>query len=188
MTTLTELFAQARDTPSDINEHVPELARLAGSVSHVTEFGTRAGVSTTALLYGLRQSFARRPHKLVCYEIVPESVHAVYERLAPVKGHVDLNMLIGDTRQVTIEPTGLLFIDTLHTYAQLTAELERHASQAEYMAFHDTATFGQVGEDGSKPGLLAALGEFLDRSPEWEILSETEKNNGLVVLKRTQIS
>ena len=40
----------ARDTPSDINEHIEVLKNLADSVEHVTEMGTRTGVSTRAFL------------------------------------------------------------------------------------------------------------------------------------------
>ena len=40
----------ARDTPSDINEHIEVLKNLADSVKHVTEMGTRTGVSTRAFL------------------------------------------------------------------------------------------------------------------------------------------
>ena len=41
----------ARDTPSDINEHIEVLKNLADSVEHVTEMGTRTGVSTRAVSY-----------------------------------------------------------------------------------------------------------------------------------------
>ena len=40
----------ARDTPSDINEHIEILKSLADEVNHVTEMGTRTGVSTRAFL------------------------------------------------------------------------------------------------------------------------------------------
>ena len=35
---------------SDINEHIPVLTEYANSCEHVTEFGTRTGVSTWAWL------------------------------------------------------------------------------------------------------------------------------------------
>ena len=43
-------YRLARDTPSDINEHIEILRTLADSVEHVTEMGTRTGVSTRAFL------------------------------------------------------------------------------------------------------------------------------------------
>ena len=39
----------ARDTPSDINEHIEVLRTLADSVEHVTEMGTRTGVSLSLI-------------------------------------------------------------------------------------------------------------------------------------------
>ena len=43
-------YRLARDTPSDINEHIEVLRTLADSVEHVTEMGTRTGaVSYTHL-------------------------------------------------------------------------------------------------------------------------------------------
>ena len=53
MTTLVfdQEFRIARDTPSDINEHMEVLKGLADEVDHVTEMGTRTGVSTRAFLH-----------------------------------------------------------------------------------------------------------------------------------------
>jgi len=58
--------------------------------------------------------------------------------------------------------TDLLFIDTRHVYRQLCDELARHGSKArKYMCWHDTTTFGDAGEDGSRPGLWHAVEEWV---------------------------
>ena len=62
---LTDLYAAACGTPSDINEHCPVLSGLARECRHVTEMGTRTGVSTTALLFV-------QPERLVCYDLCKE--------------------------------------------------------------------------------------------------------------------
>jgi hypothetical protein len=40
------------NTESDINEHLETLYNLANKYGHITEFGVRAGVSTTAFIAG----------------------------------------------------------------------------------------------------------------------------------------
>ncbi len=55
-----QLHRQACETPSDINEHLPTLYALAKECRHLTEFGTRTGATTTALLYA-------QPQVLICY-------------------------------------------------------------------------------------------------------------------------
>jgi hypothetical protein len=47
---LDELYQRAANDPSDINEHVPTLRRLASEAQVVVEFGVRHGVSTLGLL------------------------------------------------------------------------------------------------------------------------------------------
>jgi len=51
-------------TKSSINEHLPTLRSYAKKVSHVTEFGVRAGISTIGLLSGA-------PKKMISYDINP---------------------------------------------------------------------------------------------------------------------
>src|SRR5262249_27342883 len=46
-----QLYREAVATASDINEHVEYLYRLASTVAHVTEVGTRFGEATIAFLY-----------------------------------------------------------------------------------------------------------------------------------------
>jgi GT2 family glycosyltransferase/tetratricopeptide (TPR) repeat protein len=52
---LAALYELACREPSDVNEHLPTLYALAKECEHVTELGTRGGVSTTALLYAPAQ-------------------------------------------------------------------------------------------------------------------------------------
>lgn len=178
-------FVAAEKTPSDINEHLELLRRLAADCEHVTEFGMRgANGSTIALLAG-------QPETLISWDINPWSVisNPVAELLT-MAGRTNFQPRVGDTLKITIEPTDFLFIDTLHTARQLLSELERHADPIEnkvrkYLAFHDTTTFGMVGEDGKEPGLRAAIRVFQKEHafPLWELIEDRENNNGIVVLR-----
>ena len=178
---LLALFDEARTTPSDINEHVEFLynaVQALGPEAHVTEMGTRKGVSTVAIL-------TAQPKRLVCYDLCHYS--EVANKLWPLRGRTDLEFITGNTLKVDIEETDLLFIDTLHTYNQLSMELSRHAGKVRsYLLFHDTVSFGAVGEDGTEPGLQLAISDFLS-SPEggnWERVGEFLNNNGLLLLGR----
>jgi hypothetical protein len=49
--------------------------------------------------------------------------------------------------------------------------------------FHDTETFGTVGDDGGR-GINQAIDEWLQAKPEWRIVYRTHRNNGLTVIQR----
>jgi hypothetical protein len=170
-------YTWARRNPSDINENVHLLNDLAQHCETITEMGVRTGVSTRAFLYS--------PARLISYDIqLNENVARLFE-LARQAGR-DVRYVQADVLKIEIEPTDLLFIDTLHTYGQLSQELRLHAQQARrYIAFHDTHTFGLVGEDGrDRRGLLSAVIEFVMRNPEWRFHTYRTNNNGLTILER----
>ncbi len=171
---LGQLYHQACSTPSDVNEHLPTLHALAKECRHVTELGTRAGTSTTALLYA-------QPEVLVCYDRVK---YAQVDRLRALAGRTDFTFHAKDVLWVEIEETDLLFIDTWHVYDQLSQELALHARKArKYVVLHDTTTFGEVGEDQGHRGLWPAVEELLARG-EFRVKARYENNNGLTVLER----
>jgi len=181
---LDAFFKELCKLPSDINEHLPLLRELAEQCDHVTEFGTRnANGSTIAFL-------AAQPKTFVAWDIDANAIISQgIRQLVDHPGKTTFQPRVGNTLEITIEPTDLLFIDTLHTGKQLLSELERHcdpkdARVRKYLVFHDTSTFGMVGEDGG-PGLRTAIRQFQRyfAFPLWCLLHDLENNNGLVVLK-----
>jgi glycosyltransferase involved in cell wall biosynthesis/predicted O-methyltransferase YrrM len=176
--TLKELFHRARASPSDINEHLDTLCRLARRCRHITEFGTRGGASTTALLNA-------RPAVLLTYDRERYWSVAVLEQAAQDAGRTRFRFRQADVLNVEIEATDMLFIDTWHTYEQLKQELALHAHKVrKYLVFHDTATFGEAGEAPGSRGLWPAIEEFLRDHPEWSLAARLENNNGLTILTR----
>ena len=171
-------------TPSDINEHLPTLKRYAEEVEHVTEMGVRWIVSTWAFLSG-------KPKKLISIDIKhPNKFGAnlsVVEKAAK-ESNIDFSFIEGSTLEMQIEKTDLLFIDTLHTYTQLTKELELHSKNVNrYIALHDTTTFSLKDEQpqqSSKVGLKLAISEFLEKNKDWKMIEEYTNNNGLTILER----
>jgi GT2 family glycosyltransferase/tetratricopeptide (TPR) repeat protein len=175
---LTQLYLAACERPSDVNEHVPTLYALAKECRHVTEFGVRTGVSTAALLYA-------QPERLACYDRVK---FPQVERLQRAAGRTQFVFHEQDVLWANIEDTDLLFIDTLHTYEQLTQELRLHADKVrKYIVLHDTTTFGDRGEVEGQPGLWPAVEEFLARGT-FRLRRRYVHNNGLTVLEAVGVN
>jgi len=180
MNTLERLFRESLSQPSDINEHVAALYRYSSACRHITEFGTRAGTSTAAFLYG-------RPEVLVSYDVHRHPQVEVLEQAAQEAG-VAFEFHQQNVLETSIAPTDLLFVDTLHTYEQMRAELARHGNSArKYLIFHDTETFREQGEVPGSRGIWPAIAEFMRENPWWRLAAHYGSNNGLTVLTRYQV-
>ena len=166
---------------SDINEHLPVLREYAEKCDTITEMGVRFVVSTYAFAIA-------NPKKIVSIDIIHPNdyterygVSSSY-RLKEIEDHCTDNNIIfqfikGDTKSIEIEETDLLFIDTLHTYEQLKAELNLHSNKVKkYIILHDT--FSCANE------FIPALNEFLKDNNNWSIHKVYENNNGLTILEK----
>lgn len=165
--------------PTDIQLHLPILKALADECDTVVEFGVRDGASTRALLASNANVYS--------YDLeLNDGVNALFE-LAQLAGK-KCGYAVGNSMDITIPDVDMVFIDTLHTYTQLSAELEKHHSNVKkYIAFHDTYTFGLTSEMNidTYRGLLTAIIEFMIVHPEWKFKYHTQLNNGFTVLERT---
>ena len=169
--------SERQNLAGDIHRHLDLLYRYASGCDHVTEFGTRHGVSTTAFLRAL-------PRRLVCYDLERQPEVDWLDRRAVQLG-VEFAFRLEDTRTAVIEPTDLLFVDTWHTYEQVRAELVGKENLVrKYLIFHDTETFGEVGEDPQQLGIWPAVAAFLRRCPAWRLVQPTPACYGLTVLAR----
>lgn len=166
-------------TKSDCYEHLPIYLEYGKKVKHITEFGVRTGRSTIAWLMA-------KPKTLICCDL---KIHKnllidLYKKWAK-ESEINFNFIINDSLQINIEPTDLLFLDTIHTYTQVKQELELHHEKVRnYILLHDTVTYGKVGMDNKKPGLIQAISEFITLNYSWEIDKVYTNNNGLTILKR----
>jgi cephalosporin hydroxylase len=167
-----ELYLKACRDKSDINQLLPHLKLYAKMCKHVTELGTRYGTSAIAFCSGGAQ--------VISYDI----------SRFPFINHVEdafpkFEARLGNSLLIEIEETDLLFVDTIHTYAQVQAELNLHHNRVKkWILLHDTVTFGRIGDDGGV-GISKAIEEFLERySSEWKFKEQYVYNNGLVVLER----
>lgn len=182
MENLDSIYTRLCNTPSDINEHLPTLRKYASECDHVTEMGTRTVVSTYSLMMG-------KPKKLISIDIVPIENYGVdrneLKKLA-ASADVDFEFIVADTRNIEIEETDFLFIDTLHVYPQLKIELMLHGNKAKrYIGFHDTTLFEYTGENSPDDrGLWPAIEEFMAANPQWIVFDRYTNNNGLTILKK----
>ena len=177
---LEAAYAAAVATPSDINQHLPALRLLASMSPRVVELGVRGGVSTLALL-------AARPQSYVGYDLVgPPRELADFARSAGVQYIHKIQSTLDQSPEFAPE-CDLLFVDTLHQAEQVRRELEIFAPRTRlFIAFHDTETFGVVGEGGGE-GLLVGINQYLAEHPdEWIEISRFPNNNGLLILARSR--
>lgn len=185
---LQSKYLQKVYTQSDIFEHLPTLAMLSSRVDSVTEFGVRKIVSTWAFLYGC-------PKKMTSVDLVNPSFHdenidEVYK--IAQENNIEYKFIEGNTLEIEIEETDLLFIDTYHEYNQLKKELEKHGNKAKkYLVFHDTELFGTYGQDFDTDalntnlvGLNPAIDLFIQQNPHWIKKFTYPFSSGLTILER----
>jgi hypothetical protein len=172
--TLDELFIRKQRESGDINEHMPALRWLAGTVDSITEFGVRTGCSTAAFLAG-------KPKKLTSYDINPFTEAALFKQIGKENG-TEFNFIQANDLAVDIAPTDMLFIDTVHTYDQLDAELQKHSGKvSKYLIFHDTygrPTPSSPEMDGM--GLWVAILKLLVNG--WCIREDFRNQSGLTII------
>lgn len=186
--TIEAKYNDRKNTPSDINEHLPTLYDYALKCNTIAEFGVRSVVSSYAFAHA-------RPKELLCLDI---------------NNNINVDTFIDECKQEDINASfvhassldyelpheyDLLFIDTLHTFNQLTLELEKHHSKiTKYIIFHDTIFWGHkdeiytnsgyASEQSNNVGLVPAIGNFLKKNKQWREVETYTNNNGLTIIER----
>jgi len=177
---LEKIYNSCLSHECDINQLFPVLRKYAVRCEHITEFGVRGVFSTYALL-------AATPIKMRSYDIEYSSNITEALDVAKEQG-IDFKFLNENVLDTEIEFTDLLFIDTLHTYSQLSMELKRHGNFVrKYILIHDTDTWGErdeIDQGSSKTGMKTAVREFLLENPQWRLKQEIKESNGLTILER----
>ena len=191
---------------SDIHQHLPFLRELSLSCTSICEMGVRRCVSSWAFLSGLDES-PMLEKELLCVDIVPADTSELARWGARLIPPVRVSMQVADSRKIVLpHEFDLLFIDTLHVYGQLKAELWAHQGRVRrYIVLHDTEVDRDSGEvlrmgwDVGKMaretgmtetelsrGLWPAVEEFLAAFPGWILQKHFSNNNGLTLLARRE--
>jgi predicted O-methyltransferase YrrM len=170
--------ANAHD--EDISEHLAILSMLVREfgLKQIVELGTRTGNSTLALLAAARSVDG----KVLSMDIQP--CELAQERVASAGltdwwtfWHTD-DLQVPDS--AIPEPIDLLFIDTWHTYNQLTAELKKYTPrlrQGSWIAIHDYVSF---------PGITRAVRDFVASRPGNLNVYPFANQNGLALIRIIQ--
>lgn len=157
--------------------HLDRFILYASKCQTVTELGIDSAAATLAFLKGGCK-------RMFCYNVVV-SPNALKVQQAAQDDKRHFKLIKKDSLKVRIEPTDLLYIDTDHWYGQIKAELEHHHSRVKkWIMMHDTETFGLINPFDNRPGMKAAIFEFLYAHPEWEIVEEISEGHGLTILER----
>jgi len=184
-------YKELKSTPSDINEHFDTLLKYGSECKKITELGVRGICSTWAFL-------ASRPEKLTSYDLKhPTFFGGNLEEVTEATNEVGINFefIEGDSTKIVIDNTDLLFIDTWHTYDQLSLELKLHSGNVnKYIVLHDTTNYEYQDETfrhvhaWQKPfqggGLWKAVEEFLIKNNNWSLKERFVNNNGLTILEK----
>jgi hypothetical protein len=178
METIEQRFERVKGERRDISEHLDTLYKYAMECDSIVELGVNEGISTTAFLK------AKRKFSNVDVHITPMFQELIDMAKAE---NVEMKFTMEDDRKVEIPECDLLFIDTLHNFSQLAAELTMHGNKSrKFILMHDTETFKDVGIDGSVPGMKQAVDDFLRDNSHWYVKEHFTNNNGLTVLERRE--
>lgn len=176
MATISTIYLNKWLENEQLNFHLPLLKHLSTGLSHVTEMGTRDVTSTWALL-------AAKPDKVVSIDwnrppiCVPAEALEQARQFAEEAG-IGFDFIEGDTTDLQIEITDLLFIDTWHTYEQILLELLLHSDQVRrYIVAHDT-------NERYFPGMSCGIEDFLNLNPQWVLKEYQDQFPGITVLER----
>ena len=204
MNSVLQNYSNYSNRPSDINQHLPTLAKYAADCESVIELGVRGCVSSWAFCYGLINN-GKQTKKLMLNDIKPCDITLLLEAAKSPDVNIDISFQwINDLEMCTDNlENDLTFIDTWHVYAQLKRELEKFSKiTKKYIIMHDTVVDAFQGEtircgwDATKQsletgypieeinrGLVPAIQEFLEKNPDWILFEHYENNNGLTILK-----
>jgi len=155
---------------SDISGHMDTMLRYGRECKTIVEFGTCRGTSTLCWILS-------KPSEILCVDIDHQPLYAWDIIKDFIKDFsIDLKLVTGDSRTYKIEPTELLFIDTIHEYGFLLQELNSSGNKAtKYLIFHDTAF---------SLGCYQAVQVWCQENPHWKIKEHFTNCNGLTICER----
>ncbi len=187
---LEAIYLRHCATAIAIAAHLRRLRELAEDLDVAVEFGVKRGASSSALLIGAK--------RVISYDTVATVEARELKRVVGERW----DYRIGDSREADFEQADLLFVDSLHTYAQVRDELKHAHKIKRYLIFHDVSTFGEVGAAGesgrqswtyqlgrgSVPdehrGIRPAIDELMIYDQSWRIIERRTDSHGLLVLQR----
>lgn len=177
MTPLETRFNLLFGLNTDMLGHIVAIYGYAAKSKRIVEFGVDDCTSTWILLTG-------KPDWLKSYDIIRKPDVDEVEAVAKVEV-LNFEFIHKSSLEVEIPECDLLFIDSFHSYEQLTKELALHTSKvSKWIILHDTTIFGNIDQTNTGKGLWPAVEEFIAANKEWTIKQRYTHCYGLTVLER----
>lgn len=178
MTPLETKFNSLFGQVTDMLGYIVAIYGYAAKSKRIVEFGVDDCTSTWILLTG-------KPEWLKSYDIVRKPEVNEVEAVSKGEG-LNFEFINKSSLEVEIPECDLLFIDSFHSYDQLTRELQLHAFKvSKWIILHDTTVFGSIDQTNTGRGLWPAVEEFLAANKEWSIKERYTHCYGLTILERT---
>jgi predicted O-methyltransferase YrrM len=167
-----------KDTEDDdISEHLPVLCMLVREfeLKEIVELGTRTGNSSLTLLAAAKSVGGR----VLSMDIQPCEVARERVASAGLAGYWTFRHAddLGVPDSEIPDPIDLLFIDTRHTYNQLSAELKiytSHLRPGSWIAIHDYVSF---------PGMTRAVRDWVASAARSVRFYTFANQNGLALIR-----
>lgn len=179
--TIDELYNERCNHPWSIDQHMGTLRRYAGECDVIVEFGTHIGFSAVAFICG-------RPKEVHCWDVEYHDYEIDRIGVMATEAGVGFHFNHQSSLLAAFESCDLLFIDSLHDYAQVKQELALHGHKAKkYLIFHDTierASSDETKSDNPIQGIVPAINEYMALHPEWELAEHFDHQYGLSIYRR----
>lgn len=151
-------------------QHIHQLARHCDSYK---ELGAFQGVSAAAAMLG---------NPGMHYV---ELVDVTFERLLPHQqvfktfaGRLNLYQISSVSSDISVVPVDMMLVDSLHTAAHVSKELEIHAPHVKkYIVFHDAKY---------KP-IKQVIDKFVSKNKAWQYLTYDDRSFGYAVIEKINI-
>jgi GT2 family glycosyltransferase len=165
-------FEEIKNTTSDINQHLESIYQHIKGCNIAVSLGVSRGYSAFALLMGCQHHIT----------VDPAPNQDALNLLSEYFGQKSEVVIQNTNEQLYLDEFDILFVDYVHTGECVEKEIKAHAHKVKkFIFFHDTNSFGDVGEDG-KEGIKKPILDFLLENEEWRILYCENKNNGMIIL------
>lgn len=167
---IDDLYNAHYNEHSDFFAHMPYCRDISRG-KHVVEFGFRWGQSTAG--------FLASEGSVHSYDIEPcDEGREVFDEVVKVS-NLNWEFTLCDSLLATPENCDILFIDTLHTGAQIYQELMMHhniVNDGGLIVMHDTETF---------PDMKFGIRQFQEDAGVWTVKHHFRWCHGLTVLERS---
>jgi len=167
-----ERFEEIKKNSSDINELVEDIFNHTKGCNIAVSLGIMKGDAAFALLLGCQHHIS----------IDSNASRDTLNFLNDYFGSKSSSIIQNTYDPIDLEEFDVLFVDSAHTADCVEKELKTHAYKVnKFIIFHDTHTFGDVGEDGGE-GIKKPIYDFLSKNQEWKIIYEINHNNGMIII------